>query len=152
MCNDSKKMDLTVLVGLLKQSSKLDRFSSCVTIISLLLSVIVIFASTFSLTMISLSIIILILGFVEKYFAIRVDFDRSLFKCLQAYSDAELMSALTLMDQSLCRLGLIKKDYDPSRSLESRIIGTICLFKKQLVCCVVQGVLLICITTMALVC
>lgn len=143
MSNQSKQMDLAVLVGLLKQSTKIGRFSSSITVISLLLLTIVMFLFADSLIMVSLSIAIFLLGIVEKYFAVRVDFDRSLLKSLQAYSNSELMSALKSMDHSLCQFGLIKKGYDPERSLESRMKGAIGLFKKQLFCCVIQSILLV---------
>ncbi len=143
MCNEAKQMDLVVLVSLLKQSTKIDRFSSIITATSLLLLVVVMFLFADSLIMIILSVVIFVLGIVEKYFAIRVDFDRGLFKSLQNYSNSELSSALESMDRLLCQFGLIKKNYDPLRSLESRIVGAVNLLKKQLFCSVMQTILLL---------
>lgn len=143
MRNEAKQMNLVVLVNLLKQSTKIDRFSSIITATSLLLLVIVMFLFADSLIMIILSVVIFVLGIVEKYFAIRVDFDRGLFKSLQNYSSSELSSVLESMDRSLCQFGLIKKNYDPLRNLESRIVGAVNLLKKQLFCSVMQTILLL---------
>lgn len=143
MRNEAKQMNLVVLVSLLKQSTKIDRFSSIITATSLLLLVIVMFLFADSLIMIILSVVIFVLGIVEKYFAIRVDFDRELFKSLQNYSSSELSSVLESMDRSLCQFGLIKKNYDPLRNLESRIVGAVNLLKKQLFCSVMQTILLL---------
>lgn len=142
MNNELKQMDVMVFVSLLKQSKKIDRFSSSITFISVLLFIVLLLSADNTIIAM-LSLVVAALGLIEKYFAIRVDFDKSLFKQLQHCAEDDISSALEVMDQSLSKFGLLKKDYDPSRSLDTRMKGVLCSLKKQLLYCVIQSVFLL---------
>ncbi|WP_392565375.1 hypothetical protein RHO15_07170 [Utexia brackfieldae] len=99
MQQNIKLMDLNVEISLLKQSARIDRFSLAMTMLSLLLLMLQsLFADSIPVAIGSL--IVFVLGVVQFYFVIRVDFDRRLFKSLQSGSDSEMSTALKALDQS----------------------------------------------------
>lgn len=127
-------------MSLLKQAKRVDQFSLLITITALIILVCMFFIS--NKIVMALSIVIFLLGCIEKYYAIRVEFDKSLFNYLMLLKDENLTDGLKQLDEALLSLGLVKANEGQTRSLLSRQQGVMSLLKKQLLFCGIQAVVL----------
>lgn len=136
--NSVTKLDLVTFCCFLSLSKHIDIFS-------MLLSLLVVFVALLSSCAISLTIVylvIFILGLISKYYAIRIEFDRKLFKHLTNHVDY-LHDELLAMDRALANLKLIKPSQFTSRTIADRQKGVLSLFKRQLILFLAQNCLII---------
>lgn len=136
--NTMTKIDLVAFCSFLSLSKQIDIFS-------MLLSLLVVFVALLSSSAIPLTIIclmIFILGLISKYYAIRIEFDRKLFKHLTNHVD-HLHDELLAMDRALANLKLIKPSQFTSRTITDRQKGVLSLFKRQLILFLAQNCLII---------
>jgi hypothetical protein len=141
-----QQMNLLLQVSLLKCGVVIDRTSFCFT----LLSVVMLFLQSSLLInkfqMIAFFILVLV-GIMQKYYAIRVSLDAELFAQLAKVITAEpknceIESELRDLDSAMLHLGLIKTNEDV-RSLLDRCQGAFKLLKSQVACLAVQSMLLL---------
>ena len=136
--NTMTKIDLVAFCSFLSLSKQIDIFS-------MLLSLLVVFVALLSSSAIPLTIIclmIFILGLISKYYAIRIEFDRKLFKHLTNHVD-HLHDELLAMDRALANLKLIKPSQFTSRTIADRQKGVLSLLKKQIILFLAQNCLII---------
>jgi hypothetical protein len=81
--------------------------------------------------------LVIVLGIIERYWALRLQFDSDLFYQISVNAQFEL----PLMDSAMNRLGLRKQG--ETRDLNSRIDGTLRLYKLHIVCVAIQMALVI---------
>ncbi len=83
-----------------------------------------------------------ILGIIEKYYAIRVGFDRRIFTdWVKQWTDSRGPAAEQTMrefDEVMMKIGLRCRPTGPQRSLEERIAGSLGLLRKQAFCLSLQ--------------
>lgn len=149
MINNVKQVTLFILVSLLKQARKIDNASFLITITACGVFISMLFIV--NKIILTVSLVIILLGIVEKYYAFRVSFDKDLFSYLISCQDDDLTDALKHLDTALLSLKLIKNNGNQTRSLESRQQGILLLLKKQLICCFVQVVLLMMIGVLVII-
>lgn len=149
MINNVKQVSLFVLVSLLKQARKIDNTSFLITIAACGVFISMLFIV--NKIIFTISLVIILLGIVEKYYAFRVSFDKDLFSHLMTCQDEGLTDALKQLDTALLSLKLVKNNGNQTRSLESRQQGILMLLKKQLICCLVQIMLLMMIGVLVII-
>lgn len=123
------EMQLFTVASLLHRGKALDRLSSAITLLALLIGLaplLGVTAQTFGALFCAL---LVLLGVVEKYWALRVALDAELFQYLA--DDAELLVPRTAdLDQALTRLALQPADKAP-RSWDERSRGALRLLRLQ---------------------
>lgn len=149
MINNVKQVSLFVLVSLLKQARKIDNTSFLITITACGIFISMLFIV--NKIILTISLVIILLGIVEKYYAFRVSFDKDLFSHLMTCQDEDLTDVLKQLDIALLSLKLIKNNGNQTRSLESLQQGVLLLLKKQLIYCLVQIVLLMVIGVLVII-
>lgn len=138
---------LQVQASLLRQGGQLDSLSVKLTLVSLVLLLLQ-QPLGFGLWQVVSLWLCIVLGLMQKYYALRVDFDAQLFSHLAAeiaqtsQSEAEcgeqrLTAALAKLDQALVQQGLISCP-DNTRALAPRCKGAKSLLKRQVMCLVGQ--------------
>lgn len=132
---------LWVFDCVLKQSTTITHISSVLSLIGLFL-LLILFLFGFNTLICSGMLIVCLVGIIEKYYAIRVAFDRDLFRCIINDEEHALAQMLSDMDNQLYRLKLIRHN-NRQYSLDERQNGTYRLLKRQLLCCLVQLMLLL---------
>ncbi|SIS96577.1 hypothetical protein [Neptunomonas antarctica] len=144
----SQQMSVLLQVSLLKCGVAIDRTSLGFTLLSIVMSFLQrsLLINTFQ--MIAFGIIVLV-GIMQKYYAIRVSIDAEIFAQLVPLITArrevkagEIESELQDLDSAMLHLGLIKAN-EGTRSLRDRCQGAFRLFKGQVACLSIQGVLLL---------
>ena len=136
--NTMAKIDLVTFCSFLSLSKQIDIFS-------MLLSLLVVFVallSSWAVPLIIICLMIFILGLISKYYAIRIEFDRKLFKHLINHVD-HLHDELLAMDSALANLKLIKPSQFASRTIADRQKGVLSLFKRQIILFLAQNCLII---------
>lgn len=149
MINNVKQVSLFVLVSLLKQARKIDNTSFLITITACGVFISMLFIV--NKIILTVSLVIILLGIVEKYYAFRVSFDKDLFSHLMTCQNEDLTDVLKQLDTALLSLKLIKNNGNQTRNLESRQQGILMLLKKQLICSFVQVVLLMMIGVLVII-
>ncbi len=139
------EMHLKLVVNLLRRGRDLDRFSTVLTGVALLVGLAPLFGVTPSLFAALLASALLFCGLVQKYFALRVALDADLFTCLAQPPQAFDLKAEAL-DSALYELGL-QPAATGSRSLFERSRGALRLLRFQAlwVCAQCLIVLLACL-------
>ncbi len=134
--HDSKRVSITSCVSLLEQSSKFHFLSIGLTMSA---SIILLAASVFSQlsnTWFIILFLVILLGAIEVFYAIRVGFDKRLLALL-VIDGVETDTLLTRLDEALTALKLLPKD-KAGRDISKRLLGCIKLFKLQLGLCYLQ--------------
>ncbi len=88
-----------------------------------------------------------IMGGLEKYYAIRVNFDRRVFaNWAEQWSNSDSSppeETMAEFDQTLVQIGLHSRIVEQHRTLEERIAGSRNLLRKQIACLGLQYVCLL---------
>lgn len=119
------EMQLFTVASLLRRGKALDRLSSTLTLLGLAIGL----APLLGITAQPLSALLVLLGLVEKYWALRVALDAELFQRLA--DDSEHLAQRTLdLDQALTLLGLQQAN-KAARSWDERSRGALRLLRLQ---------------------
>ena len=123
------EMQLFTVASLLRRGRALDRLSSGLTLLALLIGLAPLFGATAQPLSAALCTSLVLLGLVQKYWALRVALDAELFQ--QLAGSAEQLTARTLdLDQALTRLGL-QPTNPTARSWNERSRGALRLLRQQ---------------------
>lgn len=133
---------LQLQVSLLRQGAELDRFSVKLTLLALLLLIVQPWLD-FALWQVVCLMTCILLGLLQKYYALRVSFDVELFSNLageltqmsQSETDIDekaLTHALVRLDLALAEQGLIKRPAK-TRTLAQRFEGAKRLLTRQMI-------------------
>lgn len=99
------KMELQVVASLLRRGRTLDQLSTGLTLLGVLFGVLQLLLSTSVVLGQTLSAWLIVVGLIQKYWAIRVAFDADLFELVARDADA-LPDRTQALDQVLQNLGL----------------------------------------------
>ncbi|MBD8492055.1 hypothetical protein IFR09_24145 [Pseudomonas syringae] len=136
----SADMQLHVVASLLRRGRTLDNLSTGFTLLSLAVGMLQLWITAMPLLTVWLGTLVL-LGLIEKYYAMRVAFDADLFQTLG--SEARLLPDTTqALDQALIALGLQPAD-KAGRPWAVRSQGALRLLRRQLVLVAVQLLVLL---------
>ncbi|GGU65278.1 hypothetical protein GCM10009504_22800 [Pseudomonas laurentiana] len=130
------EMHLRLVVSLLRRGRDLDRFSTVLTVLALLVGLAPLCGVAPSLFAALLAVLLLLCGLIQKYFALRVALDADLFACMTAPPHAFDLKADAL-DNALHELGL-QPAATVSRSLFQRSRGALRLLRFQALCVCAQ--------------
>ena len=123
------EMQLFTLASLLRRGKALDGLSSAVTLLGLAIGLAPLLGAPAQPLSALFCALLLLLGLVEKYWALRVALDAELFQHLA--DDAEHLALRTLdLDQALTRLGLQPANL-VARSWDERSRGALRLLRLQ---------------------
>lgn len=122
-------LQLFSVAALLRRGKALDQLSTGLTLLGALLGLGQYLLGSVSLWGLLLSVTLLVLGLLEKYFALRVAFDAELFQAT-ADSTAPVAERATALDQALAALGL-QPAARGRRPWEPRIQGALALLRRQ---------------------
>ena len=137
----SHEMQLHVVASLLRRGTALDNLSTGLTLLSLAFGLIQLLITGAQPFLLILAVSGVILGLLEKYYAIRVGFDADLFHMVA--SDPQWLSDRTAaLDDALAQLGLAPVDKN-TRSWASRSQGALKLLRQQLLFLAVQLLVLL---------
>lgn len=134
--------DLLLVAALLRRGRALDRFSTALTLIAVLIGLSPLLGVAAPSPLLALSCALLLLaGLAEKYWALRVALDAELFERL-AQSPERLDEGTLALDQALLRFGLQPGDQG-ARSWDSRCRGALGLLRRQALCLLLQVVIVL---------
>ncbi|MCE2570881.1 hypothetical protein [Motilimonas eburnea] len=133
---------LQLQVSLLRQGAELDRFSVKLTLLALLLLIVQPWLN-FALWQVICLMTGVLLGLLQKYYALRVSLDAELFSNLASeltqmsksetdIDEKALTHALARLDLALAEQGLIKRP-TKTRTLAQRCLGAKRLLKRQMI-------------------
>jgi hypothetical protein len=123
------EMQLFTVASLLRRGRALDRLSNGLTLLALLIGLAPLFGATAQPLSAVLCTSLVLLGLVQKYWALRVALDAELFQ--QLTGSAEQLTARTLdLDQALTQLGL-QPPNPTARSWNERSHGALRLLRLQ---------------------
>lgn len=137
----ASEMHLHLTAILLRRGSAIDRASSVLTLLNLLISLAPVFAIAIDPLVSLAAVLILILGLAEKYWAQRVAIDAELFSVL-ATKGNDLNSTIQQLDTALNELGFTPATTQP-RSLAERSHGALRLLRWQAICLGGQSMLVL---------
>lgn len=131
--------NIHVCVALLTQHKKIHQMSFSMTLLSAAAVIFFFGQRTSDMWVLLPLILLLVLGTIEIFIAIRIGFDQRLLELLSPHGDADskigIDKALTVLDDALIELGLISAG-QPERLLSNRLQGCMTLLKQQsLLCC-----------------
>ncbi|VVN94698.1 hypothetical protein [Pseudomonas fluorescens] len=129
-------LSLEVVASLLRRGRALDQLSTGITLLGLLFGLVQLLLVTHSPVCLILSAWMVLLGLVQKYWALRVAFDAELFQRMASETE-QLMQSTQAMDQALQSLNLQKND-PPARNWAERSRGALKLLRRQAQLLVVQ--------------
>ncbi|KQQ53564.1 hypothetical protein ASF84_17255 [Pseudomonas sp. Leaf127] len=136
----SADMQLHVVASLLRRGRTLDNLSTGFTLLSLAVGMLQLWITAMPLLTVWLGALVL-LGLIEKYYAMRVALDADLFH--RVGRDARPLPETTLaLDQALVSLGLQPAD-KAGRPWAVRSQGALRLLRRQLILVVVQLLVLL---------
>ena len=141
MMNNNDIALINTGIDLLKQHRKVHLLSGLLTISTIVLALTLASLGKLSTEWVILMLTSIIFGLIETVFAIRVGFDQNLLARI-ANSKDTMGDTLSILDQSLSRLNLIKAD-KKDRDLNTRLHACLALFRKQAMLCGVQIAVLI---------
>ncbi len=137
----SHEMQLHIVASLLRRGKALDNLSTGLTLLCIGFGLVQLLITVPNALLLVVVVIGVLLGILEKYYAIRVGFDADLFHMVA--SDPQWLSDRTAaMDDALAQLGLgpVGKN---TRSWASRIQGALKLLRQQLLFLAVQLLVLL---------
>ncbi|MFO2465443.1 hypothetical protein OOJ96_16205 [Pseudomonas sp. 15FMM2] len=118
-------MELQIVASLLRRGRSLDQLSTGLTLLGVLFGLLQLLISSITLICLLLSLWMIILGLLQKYWALRVGFDADLFTLM-----AHQMERTSELDQTLQTLGL-QSPNRASRPWTERRRGALKLLRKQ---------------------
>lgn len=121
------EMQLQLVAGLLRRGKSLDRLSSALTLLALVIGLGPLLGFMALSTGAAVCIALLLCGLIQKYYALRVALDAELFATLAAAPE-QLERRTTELDQALPGLG---RKAEPGRSWEQRSQGALRLLRLQ---------------------
>lgn len=133
--------DLLLVASLLRRGRSLNHFSSALSLVAVVFGLAPLLGVPGSRTLAPLCALLLIAGLAEKYWALRVALDAELFQHL-AESGEQLETQTQALDQALQRLGL-QSGEQGDRSWSSRCQGALGLLRKQVLCLLLQAVIVL---------
>lgn len=133
--------DLLLVAALLRRGRSLDRFSSALSLIAVLFGLAPWLGAAGSLSMASLCVLLLVVGMLEKYWALRVALDAELFAHLAQTGDG-LEAQTRALDQALLNLRLQGPEHGV-RTWDSRCQGALGLLRKQVLCLLLQVMIVV---------
>lgn len=123
------EMQLFTVASLLRRGRAMDRLSSALTLFGLAIGLAPLLGATAQPLSAVFCALLVLLGLIEKYWALRVALDAELFQHLAG--DTERLSARTIdLDQALLGLGLQPAN-KTARSWDERSRGALCLLRLQ---------------------
>ncbi len=129
-------LSLEVVASLLRRGRALDQLSTGITLLGLLFGLVQLLLATISPLCLILSAWMVLLGLLQKYWALRVAFDADLFQRM-ANETEQLTQCTQAMDRALQSLNLQKTDR-PARSWAERSRGALKLLRRQVQLLAVQ--------------
>lgn len=132
--------DLHLVAGLLRRGRSLDQLSLALTLIAVAIGLSPLLGVRSSLMMALTCTLIVLVGLLEKYWALRVALDAELFERLATCERPD--EHTHTLDQTLVRLGLQAEGHG-NRSLESRCKGALGLLSRQAICLALQVLLVL---------
>lgn len=136
-------MNLQVVASLLGRGAQLERLSDGITLLALAYGLAPLLGAPLHPLASGLCVVLLVLGLLHKYWAIRVALDAELFAKLSASTD--LPADTQAMDRALFDLRL-KAQADDARGWPTRSQAALALLRRQAVCLALQ--LLLTLTTL----
>lgn len=133
--------DLLLVASLLRRGRSLDHFSSALSLVAVVFGLSPLLGAPGSLTLALLCALLLIAGLAEKYWALRVALDAELFQHLAAAGE-QLETQTQALDQALQHLGL-QAGEQGGRPWISRCQGALGLLRKQVLCLLLQAVIVL---------
>lgn len=134
------KLHLQLLATLLRRGVALDRASSVLTVLALLLGLTACLGLEVNAWVLLVVLLLLLLGVIEKYWAQRVAIDAELFELLAQRAD-DFEVAGRELDTALHALGLAPAVV--TRSLAERSCGALALLRWQIGVLAAQGLLVL---------
>ncbi|AIR89378.1 hypothetical protein [Pseudomonas cremoricolorata] len=134
-------MKLLLTASLLRRGAQLERVSDGISLLALGYALTPLLGLKLTLGASLLCAVLVLLGLVHKYWAVRVALDAELFASLAA-RHATLIEATQALDQALADLRL-KPPGPVPRSWDSRCQGALSLLRRQTLCFALQTVLLL---------
>ena len=132
----SHEMQLHIVASLLRRGKALDHLSTGLTLLCLGFGLIQLLITTPNALLLIVVVIGVLLGILEKYYALRVAFDGDLFRMVA--SDPQWLSGRTAaLDDALGQLGLAPVD-KTGRSWALRSQGALKLLRQQVLFLAVQ--------------
>lgn len=122
-------LSLEVVASLLRQGRALDQFSTGITLLGLLFGLVQLLLASISPVCLILSAWMVLLGLLQKYWALRVAFDAELFQCMASETE-QLTQRTQAMDRALQCLSLQKPNRS-DRSWGERSRGALKLLRRQ---------------------
>ena len=133
------EMQLFTVASLLRRGRAMDRFSNALTLFGLAIGLAPLLGAPAQPLGAVFSALLVLLGLIEKYWALRVALDADLFQHLAG--DAERLAARTVeLDQALLGLGLQSAD-KAARSWDERSRGALRLLRLQALALLAQVLL-----------
>lgn len=129
-------LSLEVVASLLRRGRALDQLSTGITLLGLLFGLVQLLLATISTLGLILSAWMVLLGLLQKYWALRVAFDADLFQRMATETE-QLTQRTQAMDRALQSLSLQKADR-PARSWDDRSRGALKLLRRQVQLLAVQ--------------
>ena len=137
----SHEMQLHIVASLLRRGKALDNLSTGLTLLCVGFGLVQLLITVPNALLMVVVVIGVLLGILEKYYAIRVGFDADLFHMVA--SDPQWLTDRTAaMDDALAQLGLVPVDKN-ARSWASRSQGALKLLRQQLLFLAVQLLVLL---------
>ncbi len=137
----SHEMQLHIVASLLRRGKALDNLSTGLTLLCVGFGLVQLLITVPNALLLVVVVIGVLLGILQKYYAIRVGFDADLFHMVA--SDPQWLSDRTAaMDDALGQLGLAPVD-KTARSWASRSQGALKLLRQQLLFLAVQLLVLL---------
>jgi len=137
----SHEMQLHIVASLLRRGKALDNLSTGLTLLCVGFGLVQLLITVPNALLLVVVVIGVLLGILEKYYAIRVGFDADLFHMVA--SDPQWLSDRTsALDDALAQLGLGPVDKN-TRSWASRSQGALKLLRQQLLFLAVQLLVLL---------
>jgi hypothetical protein len=130
------EMQLFTVASLLRRGRALDRLSSVLTVLALIIGLAPLLGVTAQPLSAVLCALLVLLGIGQKYWALRVALDAELFQRLAERADQLAVQTIDL-DQALVLLQLQPAN-QPARSWHERSRGALGLLRRQVLCLLAQ--------------
>jgi len=137
--NKNHRVILTGL-SLLEQNIRVHQFSLLVSFFAIVVLVLQLQLITLPIPVLAILLLVIFIGAMELVTSIHIEFDIRLLKTLDA-SSADITKDLDLMDEILVDLALVNKPLS-ARDLQVRVKACLALFKRQVILCLIQLLLL----------
>lgn len=126
------EMQLITVASLLRRGKSLDQLSSAVTLLALLIGLSPMLGVSIQSPTTVFCVVLIVLGMLQKFWALRVALDAELFQQLAERFD-QLENNTRDLDQTLVRLNL-HATTQTSRTWDERCLGAMRLFRRQGLC------------------